>query len=185
MSDRSEEIRVLLRRWRGGADDARDRLMELVYDDLRQLARARMRRERGDHTLDATALVHEVYLRLFGGTAVDLNDRTHLLAVAATQLRRVLVNHARDLHAAKRGGNAARVTLNERHGFGQAPEVVRLDGVLTRLAELDPRAARVVELRYFGGLSESETAEALGISISTVKRDWQFARVWLLKQLRE
>lgn len=185
MSDHSAEIRNLLERWRnGGADGAHDRLIELVYDDLRQLARARMRHERGDHTLDATALVHEVYLRLFGGTAIDLNDRTHLLALAAKQLRRVLVNHARDLRAAKRGGDAPRVTLHDFHGLAhQQPEVLALDLALSRLAEVDARAAQVVELRYFGGLSEAETAEALEISVSTVKRDWQFARIWLLRQL--
>ena len=184
MFDHSEEIRNLLEGWRNGGDEARDRLMELVYDDLRQLAHARMRAERRDHTLDATALVHEVYLRLFGGSPIELNDRSHLLAVAARQLRRVLVNHARDLHAAKRGGDAARVTLQDFHAFGQQPpELMHLDSALTRLAEVDARTAQVVELRYFGGLSELETAEALGISVSTVKRDWKFARVWLLRQL--
>jgi RNA polymerase sigma factor (TIGR02999 family) len=184
MSDDSEAIQTLLEDWRNGRGSARDRLAELVYDDLRQLAHARMRHERHDHTLDATALVHEVYLRLFGGTAIDLKDRTHLLAVAARQLRRVLVNHARDLNAAKRGGDAVRVTLNDFHAFGQRPpELMELDMALTQLSEVDARAAQVVELRYFGGLSEPETAEALGISVSTVKRDWQFARVWLLRQL--
>jgi len=174
----------LLQDWRAGSTNAGHRLMEVVYDDLRQLAHVYMRRERRDHMLQPTALVHEVYLRLFAGSAASFQDRTHLLAVAARQLRRVLVNNARDLHALKRGGDAIQLSLDDLHGFGQQPQdVLDLHMALERLAGLDARAAEVVELRYFGGLSEAETAEALRVSVATVKRDWNFARTWLLRHL--
>ena len=180
----STEIQPLLDAWRQGDIAARERVFELMYADLRRIAAAHMRRERPDHTLQATALVHEVYLRLFSRSAVDFKDRAHLLAVAARQVRRILLNHARDLHAAKRGGDAIKLSLEDLHEFGRQPhDLLLLDVVLKRLAHVDPRAAETVELRYFGGLTEAETAEVLGTSVATVKRDWNFARVWLLRQL--
>lgn len=161
--------------------------MELVYDELHQIATREMRREHGEHTLQATALVHEVYLRLCGEAAppVDFQDRSHFFAVAARQLRRVLVDHARRVNSHKRGGDVVKLSLLESDGAGVALDerLLAVDQALERLDALDARAAKVVELRFYGGLSESATAEALGISVATMKRDWDFARTWLTAQL--
>lgn len=144
-----------------------------------------MRRERGEHTLQPTALVHETYLRLFGSEPIEWQNRAHFFAVAAQQLRRILVDHARRGQRAKRGGGQAKFSLDEYDGpvVYRNERVLEIDEALTRLESLDHRAARVVELRYFGGLSEKEAAEALGISLATLKRDWEFARTWLASQL--
>lgn len=159
--------------------------MDVVYSNLHKIAAREMRRERGDHTLQATALVHEVYLRLSGSEPIDWQDRAHFFAVAAQQLRRILVDHARRRQSDKRGGGGLRFSLDEADCpvIGRDDRLLALDEALMRLASLDDRAAKVTELRYFGGLSEREAAEILGISLATLKRDWAFARTWLASQL--
>ena len=159
--------------------------MELVYGELHRLAARQMHRERPGHTLQTTALVHETYLRLCRSEPVDWQDRSHFFAVAAQQLRRVLVDYARRGQSEKRGGGQIKISLAD----ADCPVVDRderllaIDEALARLEALDRRAAKVIELRYFGGLSEKEAAEALGISVATLKRDWDFARTWLASQL--
>jgi RNA polymerase sigma-70 factor, ECF subfamily len=178
-------ITGLLREWRGGNQEAANQLVELVYGELHRIAAREMRRERREHTLQTTALVHETYLRLCGSGPVEWKDRAHFFAVAARQLRRVLVDHARRVHSEKRGGDQIRLELLESDGgtWGLDEELLAVDESLTRLQVLDERAAKVIELRFFGGLSETEAAEALNVSIATLKRDWEFARTWLASQL--
>jgi len=180
-------ITGLLREWRGGNQEAANQLMELVSGELHRIASREMRRERREHTLQTTALVHETYLRLCGSGPVDWKDRAHFFAVAAQQLRRVLVDHARRVHSEKRGGGQIRLELLESDGgtWELDEELLAVDESLTRLQVLDERAAKVIELRFFGGLSEAEAAEALNISIATLKRDWEFARTWLASQLAD
>lgn len=182
-----EEVTRLLRAWRDGDAAALEALAPLVYAELRRLAEARMRRERPDHTLQATALVHEAFLRLTGSDAPAWEDRTHFFAVAARVMRRLLVDHARARGYAKRGGGVRRVSLDEAVELSEEPgeDLLALDAALTRLAALDPRQHQVVELRFFGGLSVEETAEVLGVSAVTVKRDWRAARAWLYAELAE
>ena len=162
-----------------------NQLMELVYGDLHRIAAREMRREHGEHTLQTTAVLHEAYLRLFGSEPVEWKDRAHFYAVAARQLRRVLLDHARRAHCEKRGGSIVKVSLWESDGgaLGLDERLLALDAALVRLEELDPRAAKVVELRFFGGLTEADAAEVLGISVATLKRDWDFAKTWLAAQL--
>jgi RNA polymerase sigma-70 factor (ECF subfamily) len=185
MADDTHEITGLLRAWRTGEPEAASRLMELVYGELHRLAARQMRRERDNHTLQTTALVHETYLRLCGSEPIDWQNRGHFFAVAAQQLRRVLVDYARRGQSEKRGGGQIKFSLAD----ADCPVVDRderllaIDEGLTRLEALDERAARVIELRFFGGLSEKEAAQALGISVATLKRDWDFARTWLTAQL--
>jgi len=185
MADDTHNITGLLQDWRTGKPGAANRLIEVVYGELHQIAVRQMRRERGEHTLQATALVHETYLRLFGSEPIDWQNRAHFFAVAAQQLRRVLVDYARRSQREKRGGGQIKFSLDEK----DAPVVYRderlieIDQALERLESLDERASRVVVLRYFGGLSEKEAAEALGVSVATLKRDWEFARTWLASQL--
>ena len=182
----STRVTGLLLRWREGDEKARERLMALVYDDLRRKAAAYLRRERGGHTLQPTALVHEAYLRLLAQDRVAWQNRAHFLAIAASMMRRVLVDHGRRQKAKKRGGPAARVTLED----GLAPSMPReldllaLDEALDALAALDEQKARIVELRAFGGLEVEEAAAVLGISPATVKRHWAFALAWLQQRLR-
>jgi RNA polymerase sigma factor (TIGR02999 family) len=157
-----------------------------VYDELRRLAHRRLRDEADGHSLNTTALVHEAYLRLAEGDA-RWGDRKHFFALAATAMRRILVDHARRLHAVKRGDGARRLNLDDVAGLAveaRADVLVALDEALDRLASLEPRQARVVECRWFAGLSEEETAQALGIGLRTVKRDWAMARGWLYQELR-
>jgi len=158
----------------------------LVYEELRRLARYFLAAERSNHTLQPTALVHEAYLRLIDQRSVDWRNRAHFLAMAATMMRRILINHAMAHKAAKRQGNAEVVPLEDAFGVFTDPRVDLLDlnATLDRLSEMDPQQARVVELRYFGGLSIEETAEALGISPATVKREWSTARLWLMQQMQ-
>ncbi len=178
-------ITALLDRWRCGEKEAADRLMELVYNELHRIAAREMRREHGEHTLQTTAIVHEAYLRITKSEPIDWKDRAHFYAVAAQQLRRVLVDHARRQHSEKRGGGISPLSLWESDGPAIASDehVLAVNEALTRLESLDPRAAKVVELRFFGGLNEAETAEALSISVATLKRDWDFAKAWLAGQL--
>ena len=164
--------------------EARERLMEAVYPELHRIAAAQMRKERPDHTLQPTALVHEAYLKLVDQTRADWRDRAHFLGIAARAMRQILVDHARRHNAQKRGGDLQRVTLDESLD-GAAPklEVIALHEALERFAEMDERAAQVVELRIFGGLTVEETAEVLGVSKRTVDADWSMARLWLARAL--
>jgi RNA polymerase sigma factor (TIGR02999 family) len=179
------DVTSVLKAWSAGRADALDRLMPLVHAELLTLARACMRRERGNHTLEATGLVHEAYLRLIEQRAVTWQDRRHFYGIAARCMRRVLVDYARQRGADKRGGGETLVGLDQAadRPAPAAYDPCALDLALDRLAQLDARQAQVVELRYFGGLSIAETAEQLGISPATVKRDWESARVWLTCQL--
>jgi len=185
VADPSQEITTLLNRWAEGDRNACDQAIERVYQELRRLAAHYLRQENPAHTLQPTALVHELYVRLQEGGAVSWNNRKHFFVVVAGQMRRILVDHARARHSAKRGGDAVRVELRDCHAAKppRDADVLALDEALQQLAALDPRAASMVELRYFGGFSEVETAELLGISVATLKRDWDFARSWLLTRL--
>jgi RNA polymerase sigma factor (TIGR02999 family) len=187
MPDTPGEVTLLLAQMKGGNQDALARLMPLVYRELRLLAGHFMRGERPGHTLQATALVHEAFLRLAGQDHADWQCRTQFMGVAAQLMRRVLVDHARRRATAKREAGA-QVTLNDAHlnqgaNIGQTEEILAVDEVLGRLNQFDPQQARIVELRYFGGLSVEETAEVMGISTATVKRDWAMAKAWLATQL--
>jgi RNA polymerase sigma-70 factor, ECF subfamily len=179
------EVTNLLIQLKNGNRDAEPRLVPLVYAELRRLAGHYMRGERPGHTLQATALVHEAYLRLVGQKEISWQNRAHFFGVAANLMRRILVDHARAKQAKKRGGSGQKLSLDEAVLVKpEAPEqFLALDEALERLAKRDPRQSRIVELRFFGGLSEEETAEVLGISTRTVKRDWSVARAWLYQQL--
>jgi RNA polymerase sigma factor (TIGR02999 family) len=178
-------VTELLLSWHGGNEAARDQLIPLVYDELRRLAQAHCARERSGHTLQPTALVHEAYLRLMGHQDLSWQGRAHFFALAALTMRRVLVSHARKHRAAKRGQGGVAVTLCEDHAVAAAQNVdlLALEDALRKLEAIDPRQCRVVELRYFGGHTIEETAEALGISPATVKLDWSLARAWLFREL--
>jgi RNA polymerase sigma factor (TIGR02999 family) len=186
MSAPSEPITALLVRWREGDSAAGEKVVVSVYEELRGLAARYMRSERADHTLQPTALVHEMFLRLCEAEPVKWQDRAHFFAVAARQLRRILVNHARDRQADKRGGKRMKVEVREWDGVStpRYEDLLELDQALNNLEATDARASRVIELRFFAGLKEDEIAEALGVSLATVKRDWTFGRAWLLAQLR-
>jgi len=177
----------LISRVSEGDSKAVSLLMPLVYDELRRLAASYLRRERAGQTLQATALVNEAYIRLIGEKAHNWQNRTHFLAIAALSMRQILVQRARSRNAAKRGGDPLRITFDEQllpaAAEGSAIDLVALDTALDKLALLSERQAKIVELRYFGGLSVEEAAEALGISPATVKRDWTLARAWLKKEL--
>jgi RNA polymerase sigma factor (TIGR02999 family) len=182
----AEDITALLRAWRAGDAEAGETLIRAVYKELRRQAARQLRRERRDHTLTPTALVHEAYLRLLGQQRVAWQNRAHFFGVAARMMRRVLVDHARQRRTAKRAGAACRVTLEE-DVAASGPrdlDVVALEEALDALAALDPEKARMVELRFFGGLSLEETAEVLGVSESTVTREWRVARAFLYRHLR-
>jgi RNA polymerase sigma factor (TIGR02999 family) len=178
-------VTALLKDWSGGDGHALERLIPLVYSELRRLAASYLRRERADHTLQPTALVHEAYLRLVDQKRVDWQSRAHFFGIAAQMMRRVLVDHARRRQAAKRGSRTYRISIAEDlPGAERDPELLSLDEALRGLEALDPRQARVVELRFFGGLSVEETAELLGVSPATVKREWQTARAWLAREIQ-
>ena len=178
-------VTELLLEWRQGESDALNRLTPLVYDELRRMAHRYVQRERAGHTLETTALVNEAFLRLIGQQKIDWQNRAHFFAVTAQVMRHVLIDHARRRHFAKRGGEAQRVSLEEASVMSheRAAELVALDEALDNLARIDPRKSRVVELRYFGGLSLEETADVLEISLMTVRRDWRAAKAWLYKAL--
>jgi RNA polymerase sigma-70 factor (ECF subfamily) len=184
-----KEITVLLKAWGAGDNNALNRLTALVYDELRRMARRHMRKERAGNTLQTTALINEAYLRLVDIQSVGWQDRAHFFAVSAQLMRRILVDGARARGSAKRGGLAIRVDHSAAVDLDQIPEVSRsaelvaLDDVLNALAAIDPRKARVIELRFFGGLSVEETAGVLGISPQSVLRDWKLARVWLTREM--
>jgi RNA polymerase sigma factor (TIGR02999 family) len=182
----SSTLTTLFLDWRKGNPDAGHQVAEILYQELRQLASHYLRQERRDHTLQPTALVHELYLRLFGaGEPVAWQNRAHFFAVAAKTLRRILVDYARAQQADKRGGKQVKVSLTAAEGFAESDNegLLAIDEALQQLAQLQPRAAQVIELRFFAGLTDEESAEVLGVSVITVKRDWKFARSWLLTQL--
>jgi RNA polymerase sigma factor (TIGR02999 family) len=176
---------ILLRAWGEGDAQALGRLTPLVYHELRRIARGYMARERPDHTLQATALVNEAYLRLVDTRQTNWQDRAHFLAICARAMRQILVDHARSRASQKHGGGQMALQFDENLGIPQShhSQLLELDDALKRLAELDPRKSQVVELRFFGGLSLEETSEALRVSLRTVKRDWQMARAWLYREL--
>jgi len=184
-SGSAESLTGMLQAWAKGDLEARDRLLPIVYDELRRQAARELRGERAGHTLQPTALVHEVYLRLAQPRRVPWESRAEFFAAAAQAMRRILVDHARKRAAAKRAGNWTRIELADDVAIEGKPELdlLALDDALEGLAELDPRHARIVELRFFGGLSVAETASVLKVSTATVKRDWSFARAWLLRRL--
>jgi len=179
------EVTRLLVAWRGGDAGALDRLLPLVYAELRRVAHRYMRDERPNHPLQTTALVHEAYLRLIGVKRVDWQSRNHFFAVSAQMMRRILVEAARRRNADKRGGDASHVALDEAFvpAADRGADLLALDEALEHLASLAPRKARVVELRYFAGLSVKETADVLGVSVETVMRDWRMAKLWLQRDL--
>jgi RNA polymerase sigma factor (TIGR02999 family) len=181
----SSPVTQLLVRWRDGDREALAALMPLVYDELRRLAHHYLRQERSDHTLQSTALVNEAYLRLAGQNPPQWQNRAHFFGIAAHIMRQILVEYARGRSAAKRGGSACRLTLDEAVALPQQMDVdvVELDKALTGLAELDAQQSRIVELRYFAGLTIQDTSEVLGISPATVKRDWVTARAWLYRAM--
>lgn len=182
-----EEVTALLVRWSDGDPDALAQLMPLVFDELRLLARGFFQSERGDHTLQPTALVHEVYLKLAGQRRVSWQNRAEFFAFAGTLMRRLLVDHARAKIAAKRGKGQTPVPLDDVLVSAESADpdlVLAVDECLTRLAALDPRQARIVSLRYFAGLTLEEIADAEEVALSTVKRSWKTAKLWLLKELK-
>ena len=185
MTPAPADVTELLIAWGRGDQAALGALMPLVYAELRRLAHRHLRREQGGHTLETTALVHEAYIRLIDQTRTELHSRAHFFAIASRQMRRILVDHYRSHHYAKRGGRAAHVEIEETcvATAEKAREVVALDDALTELASFDERKCRVVELRFFGGLSIEDTAIALGVSKGTVMRDWTLARAWLQRAI--
>jgi RNA polymerase sigma factor (TIGR02999 family) len=180
-----DEAGKLLDDLRSGREGAEEELLPLLYDELRSLARRQMRRERPGHTLQATALVHEAYMRLSGAKEAAWEDKTHFLRVAARAMRRILVDHARGKRSDKSGGNRERLPLDSVAEILEeaSDDLVFVDELLERLAAVDARTAQVVELRFFAGLTLDETARTLGVSRGTVKNDWTFARAWLKKQM--
>lgn len=179
------DVTRLLRNWSGGDTHALDQLTPVVYDELRRLAASYMRRERQDHTLQSTALVNEAYLKLVDQKNVVWQNRAHFFGIAAQMIRRILVDHARAHKAEKRGGGAGVLSLDEAIGVPEKRdvEILALNDALTRLTEMDPQQGRIVELRFFTGLSIEETAEVVGVSPATVKREWAAARAWLFREI--
>jgi len=179
------DVTTLLQAWSAGDPDALDEMLPAVYVELHRLARAHLRGERADHTLQATALVNEAYLRLVDQTRVQWQNRAHFFGTAAQMMRRILVDHTRGRRSAKRGGDAVRVELDEALAVAETRDVdlLALDAALERLEALDPRQASLVVQRFFGGLTIEEAAESLGISPATAKRDWATAKIWLRREL--
>jgi RNA polymerase sigma-70 factor (ECF subfamily) len=186
MGPNHEDVTVLLAQLTKGNEEAAARLIPLVYDELRRLAGGYMRRERSDHTLQATALVHEAYLKLVEQRSVDWQSRAHFLGIAAQMMRRILIDHARGHLREKRGGGRRAVPIDDALVFApeQSLELIKLDHALQRLTKLDPRQGKIVELRFFGGLTVEQTADVLGISEKTVKREWSMAKAWLHGDLK-
>jgi RNA polymerase sigma factor (TIGR02999 family) len=185
MGSAGGDVTGLLNAWRGGDQGAFDQLVPLVYDELRRIARRYIERESPGHALGPTALVHEAYIRLIDASRVQWQNRAHFFAVSANLMRRILVEYARACHTEKRGGGLRRIELAVDNLLTpeRAPDLIALDEALDRLAALDSRKSRVVELRFFGGLSVAETAEVLESSTRTVEADWSYAKSWLLREL--
>lgn len=186
MSSTAKEVTILLGEMSGGSRSAPEQLLPLVYDELRKLAHAYLQNERADHSLQATALVHEAYIRLVDWQTVSWQNRAHFFAVAAGVMRKILVDHARAKRAQKRGGDGQKLEINEAIGFAAEREIdlIALDEALKNLAEFDDVQARLVEMRFFGGLTIEETAHALGVSPATVKREWTAAKAWLYQRIK-
>ena len=187
MAAPAHTVTQMLQEWSdSGNRAALDELMPIVYDELRRQAARYLKHERQGHTLQTTALVHEAYVRLIDQAGVRWQNRAHFFGIAAEMMRRILVDHARKRHAAKRGGDALKLTLSEAvNSSGERDlDLIAVDEALTKLASLDQQQARVIELRFFGGLNVDETAEVLGISERTVKRDWSVAKSWIRRELR-
>jgi RNA polymerase sigma factor (TIGR02999 family) len=186
-AEKSPQITLLLKEWSDGRREALDALMPLIYEELRRQAGRYLKKERGNHTLQTTALINEAYLKLIDQREVVWQNRTHFFAIAAQAMRRILVDYARERHREKRGGAAENLPLDEALTIAtpeKSVDLVALDEALNQLAKFDARQARVVELRYFSGLSIDETAEILGVSNVTVRRDWDLAKSWLHLQLK-
>jgi len=181
------QVTQLLLDWSDGDHEALNKLIPIVYQKLKRMARYYMRRERPDHTLQTSALVNEAYIRLVDYKKMRFQDRAHFLAVAAQAMRRILVEHARGHTRAKRGGDARKVSLDEAATLAdeKASDMAALDVALNNLAEFDPRKSQIVELKYFGGLNIEETAEVIGVSPATVKREWNTARIWLHREINK
>ncbi len=186
-NDKTKEVTVFLKAWSGGDRQAADSLLSLVYKEMRKLAASYLQQQRSDHTLQPTALVHEAYLKLINSSQVNWQDRAHFFAVAAQTMRNILVDHARAVAADKRGGGLQKIELDEAVGFSDKQDVdlIDLDEALQQLAEQDELQSRIIELRFFGGLTIEETAEVLGVSPATVKREWAMARAWLFRRMKE
>ena len=181
----SYDVTQILQAWSDGDRRAVEELIPIVYEELHRRAASYLRRERPDHTLQTTALIHEAYVRLVDQKEVRWQNRAHFFGVAAQMMRRILVDHARERRSAKRPGSAVRVALDDQMGAAEQRDcdVLQLDEALTVLAALDPRQGQIVEFRYFAGMSESEVADVLSVSRSTVTREWQMARAWLYRRL--
>jgi RNA polymerase sigma factor (TIGR02999 family) len=181
------EVTEILREWYDGDEKAAERLFPIVYGELKRQARLYLSRERRDHTLQPTALVHEAYLRLIDQTVIKAENRAHFFAIASRLMRQILVDHARGRNAEKRGGAAQRLSIEDVNldvGTDEvAGDILLLNDALERLAEHDKRKAQVVDMRFFGGMNEVDIAEALGVNEKTVRRDWQFAKLWLYREL--
>ena len=178
-----KDITSLLHQVRNGSDTAENKLMNLVYSDLKNIARKCMAGERPDNTLQPTALIHEAYMKIFGGASVDWRDRAHFFAIAASQMNRVLVDHGREFRAQKRGSGLKVVLDENMAGAAKSFDATVINEVIERLQKRDPGAAKVVQLKFFAGLGDQEVAEALKTSHSTVRRQWSFAKAWLAKEL--
>src|SRR5262249_6553944 len=188
MTPSSSNVTQMLHDWSNGDREVLDKLIPIVYQELRRQAARYLRRERPGHTLQTTALIHEAYLRLIDQRSVQWQNRAHFFAISAQLMRRILVNHARDRKAAKRGGSEIKLPLEDAMIIaspGREVDLEALDEALERLAAIDPQQGRVVELRFFSGLSVEETAEVLGVSPRTVKRDWNVAKAWLRREIRQ
>lgn len=186
MPDTGDDVTRLLGQLSAGNQDVADKLVPLIYDELRRIAGAQMRGERSSHTLQATAVVHEAYMRMAGEQKIEWQSRAHFFAIAAKTMRRVLLDYARQRHAERRGGDGARkvdIDAELLIADDRLEDVVAMDRVLARLTEMDPEQGRMVELRFFAGLNVEETAEAMGISPRTVKREWRLAKAWLHREL--
>lgn len=185
VSEGDQEITRLLLAWREGEKSALDRLMPAVYEELKRLASAYMRRQRPGHSLQTVDLVNEAYMRLIDSSRVNWQDRNHFYAISSQIMRRLLVDSARKRNSQKRGGGRAQITLEDNLEIAAdaGTDLVALDEAMKLLAELNPRQSRIIELRYFGGLTEEETAEVLGVSSRTIRRDWTVARAWLYREL--
>ncbi len=183
----AEEITKILYDWKAGDETAVDRLFPLVYEELKKQAKSYLSRERKNHTLQPTALVNEAYMRLADINRLNWEDRAHFYAVAATTMRRILVDHARKIATDKRGGGIKAITLEniQIKDRQKATDILDLDDALTRLAEMEERKAKVVEMQFFSGLKQKEIAKVLGVSEKTVQRDWQFAKLWLYRELAQ
>jgi len=187
VSEERKEISLILKDWSGGKRESADVLLSLVYDELRRIARQYLRKERSDHTLQPTALVHEAYMKLIDISDVSWQDRAHFFAVASNVMRHILVDHARARQTEKRGGDAQRIALEDAVNLSDKTDIdlLALDEAMRQLAEFDAQQSKIVELRFFGGLTIEETAHVLSISPATVKREWTMAKAWLFRRMRD